>query len=144
MTKGDKLANCALQWLNTPYVHNAKIKGVGVDCARLVVGACEDAELIEKEGLKLGDYSNEWHLHRQEDIMQRIANKYCVEVHDLRRGDILLFKYGRVCSHAAIYLGDDMVIHSYIDKGTVISSLKESIFYTRNGRKRLQHVYRFV
>ncbi len=143
MTAGEKLAAAARMWLGTPYVHNAKIRGVGVDCARLVIGAAEDAGLIARDSLDPGDYSNEWHLHRQEDIMRKIAEEYCDEVTEMACGDILLYQYGRVCSHAGIYVGGDEVIHSYVGAGAILSRTNDIIFYTRAGKHRLRHIYRF-
>ena len=56
MDEGNRLAESALLWLGTPYHHNAKIRGVGVDCARFVIGACEDAGLLEKDILMSGRF----------------------------------------------------------------------------------------
>lgn len=145
MTAGDKLAAAALDWLGTPYRHNAKVKGRGVDCARLVIGAAEDAGLIAPGEVDPGDYAPDWHLHRVDEEMATLANAYCEEVDaaDLRRGDILLYQYGRVCSHAAIYLGDGEVIHAYVGRGAIISGLNDTELHTRAGASRLRHVYRF-
>lgn len=88
MDEGNRLAESALLWLGTPYHHNAKIRGVGVDCARFVIGACEDAGLLEKDSLVLGDYSNEWALHHTRDVMHEVAEKYGIQVKNPRRGDI--------------------------------------------------------
>lgn len=142
MGRGDRLADAALMWLGTPYRHNAKIRGVGVDCARFVIGACEDAGLIDRDSLVLGDFSNEWALHHSRDVMREVAERYCFLVHEARRGDIFLYQYGRVASHAGIYLGCDRVIHAYIDVGVVISSVHDSIFFRKNGSSRLRYVYR--
>lgn len=142
MDGGNRLAESALLWLGTPYHHNAKIRGVGVDCARFVIGACEDAGLLEKDSLVLGDYSNEWALHHARDVMHEVAEKYGIQVKNPRRGDIFLYQYGRVASHAGIYLGHDEIIHAYIDAGVVISSTHDSIFFMRNGKSRLKYMYR--
>lgn len=143
MTAGERLAAAAEQWLGTPYRHNAKVRGVGVDCGRLAIGAAEDAGFFTKDSIVPGNYSTEWHLHRNEEKMLELVAKYCdeVPVTDMRRGDVLLFQYGRVCSHAGIYLGDGRVIHSYVERGTIISELKDSMFY-RRGEHRLRHVFR--
>ena len=35
-----QIIQTARQWLDTPYHHQARVKGVGVDCIGLVIGVC--------------------------------------------------------------------------------------------------------
>ena len=64
MTGGEKIAKAAYEWLGTPHVNMAKVKGVGVDCGMLLIGTLEDAGLIKPGDIVIKPYSNEWHLHR--------------------------------------------------------------------------------
>lgn len=48
MTDGEKIAKAAAEWLGTPHINGAKVKGRGVDCGMLLIGCVEDAELLKK------------------------------------------------------------------------------------------------
>ena len=39
MTDGEKIAAAAMPWLGTPHVNQARVKGIGVDCGMLLIGA---------------------------------------------------------------------------------------------------------
>ena len=38
MTDGEKIAKAAAEWLGTPHINGAKVKGRGVDCGMLLMG----------------------------------------------------------------------------------------------------------
>lgn len=44
-TREDIVAE-ARSWLGTPYLHQARLKGVGVDCAGLVIGVCKNVGIL--------------------------------------------------------------------------------------------------
>lgn len=68
MKDGEKIVQAALKWLGTPHVNQAKVRGKGVDCGMLLVAATEDAGLIKRDSISVTPYSNEWHLHRSEEM----------------------------------------------------------------------------
>jgi cell wall-associated NlpC family hydrolase len=39
----------ARTWIGTPFHHQARLKGVGVDCAGLVIGVARDLGLVQQE-----------------------------------------------------------------------------------------------
>lgn len=143
MTVGERIAAEARTWLGTPHVNMAKVKGVGVDCGMLLIGVLEGARIIKTDTINIAPYSNMWHLSHSEEWFLRYVQKYCNEVTDLQIGDFLLYKYGRCISHAAIYIGQDKVIHALIDQGVVITEMSDVMFYDANGRSRLRGAYRF-
>lgn len=115
------ITQVALTWLNTPYHHQARVKGVGVDCAQLVAGVAEECGLIPA-GTVIQNYSPEWHLHNHEEKLVEMLELFkCPEkTGALEPGDILAFKFGRVCSHLGIYLNGGLFIHARIDQGKVV------------------------
>lgn len=143
MTVGERIAAEARTWLGTPHVNMAKVKGVGVDCGMLLIGVLEGARIIKTDTINIAPYSNMWHLSHSEEWFLRYVQKYCNEVTDLQIGDFLLYKYGRCISHAAIYIGQDKVIHALIDQGVVITEMSDVMFYDAKGRSRLRGAYRF-
>lgn len=143
MTVGERIVAEAQTWLGTPHVNMAKVKGVGVDCGMLLIGVLEGARIIKTDTINIAPYSNMWHLSHSEEWFLRYVQKYCNEVTDLQIGDFLLYKYGRCISHAAIYIGQDKVIHALIDQGVVITEMSDVMFYDAKGRSRLCGAYRF-
>lgn len=144
---GQKIANAAIRWLGTPYQNNAMVRGVGVDCAYLLVAAVVESGLMPKDKLNIEDYSNEWHLHHSEEkylkYVEQVADKVDLENDILEIGDFLLYQFGRCISHGAIYIGNGLVIHAFVDYGVIFSKLEDVIFNDSRGRSRLRAVYRF-
>lgn len=140
---GKDIAKAACGWLGTPHVNNAKVKGKGVDCGMLLIAAVEDAKGIEKDSVKIKPYSNEWHLHRNEEWFKSYVEKYCDKVDDLQVGDFLMYQYGRCISHGAIYIGNDTVIHAVVGRGVIMSNMNETMFLDAKGKSRLRGIYRY-
>ena len=140
---GEKIAKAAMEWIGTPHINNAKVKGIGVDCGMLLIGALEDSGTIEKDSIKIKPYSNAWHLHRSEEWFKHYVEEHCEKVTDLQVGDFLLYQYGRCVSHGAVYVGNNMVVHAMIRQGVVLSNINETMFLDAHGKSRLRGIYRF-
>lgn len=110
-----KVIEEAKNWLDTPYHHYAKIKGVGVDCAMFLVGVYENVGLVEQADI--GEYEQEWHLHRNEEKYLERIKQWLKPTDNPLPADICLFKFGRTVSHSAILVNYPLVIHSYYQKG---------------------------
>lgn len=106
----------ARTWLGTPYHHHAMIKGVGVDCATLLVACFTDAGLVDP--VTLPEYSPQWHLHRVEakytDFIERFAKQ--VDRRPLP-GDIVVWKFHKAFAHGGIVSAWPLVIHAFIGRG---------------------------
>lgn len=113
----------ALEWLDTPYQHQAMVKGVGVDCAMLICGVALNTGVIEKKDMKkVPAYTREWHLHNKEPLLEYIVDSFgCerVNIGGRRKGDILGFTFGRVTSHLGILIDPNYMIHARLDTGRV-------------------------
>lgn len=145
MTDGEKIAAAAMPWLGTPHVNQARVKGIGVDCGMLLIGALEDAGLIEMGAIEIAPYSNEWHLHHSEEWFLSYVKKYCVPITeaDMAIGDFLMYQFGRCVSHGGIYIGNNQIIHAVIDQGVILSDLNDVMFLGAHGKSRLRGIYRF-
>ena len=129
----------AYSWDNTPYHHQAGVKGVGVDCAYLIGKVAEEVGAIKK--FHVEPYSVEWHWHSKEEVMCSIVESFgAVQIPktECKPGDILAFKYGRVCSHLGIMVTKDHFIHAHIKVGKVLVNSLSGEFLDR-----LERVYRF-
>ena len=58
--QGEKIALAAREWLGTPHVNGARVKGKGVDCGMLLIGAMEDAGVIKKDAIEIDMYPVFW------------------------------------------------------------------------------------
>lgn len=116
----------ALTWLRTPYHHHGRIKGVGVDCAQILLAVYVDA-LGLAPPLDIGAYSTQWHFHRAEEVyLDWLAHAGARTVQTPASGDIAMFKFGRTFSHSAICVGDALWLHAYTDAGVIVSRLTEA------------------
>lgn len=145
MSTGERIAKAALPWLGTPHVNQARVRGIGVDCGMLLIGALEDAGIVERDAIKIAPYSNEWHLHHSEEWFLSYVRQYCDRISeaDMAAGDFLLYQFGRCVSHAGIYLGQGRIIHAVVDQGVILSDLTDIMFLDGHGASRLRGVYRF-
>lgn len=111
----------AMTWLDTPFHDQARVKGVGVDCAQMVAGIGEELGFIPK-GTVIQNYSPEWHLHnREEKLLEQVESYGCIEkTGALEPGDLLCFQFGRATSHLGIYIGDQKFIHARKDVHKVV------------------------
>ena len=90
----------ARSWIGTPYHHMADVKGVGCDCAMLLVRVYVDLKLVEPFDPR--PYTRDWHLHRGEERYLGFLLARAREVAAPLPGDVILFKYGRCFSHGGI------------------------------------------
>lgn len=114
----------ARTWVGTPYRHQAAIRGVGVDCARILIEVYAEAGLIDR--FNPGKYTRDWHLHRDEERYLNTVESFTglpikdnssihlwkEEGYKPLTGDILVWRVGRTYSHSAIVTDWPFVIHA--------------------------------
>ena len=109
----------ALSWERTPYHSNARLKGIGVDCAQFPAAVFEAVGLVPHLA---PEYSPQWMLHRDEEQFLGWVRDYAVEIEheQVGPGDFAIWKFGRCYSHGAIVIDLPEVIHAVIIGGGVI------------------------
>lgn len=118
MSARDNIIREALGWLNTPYHHEADVKGAGVDCAMLLVRVYRDAGLIP--AIDPRPYPADWMLHRDEERYLGWVKQYADPVTEPQPGDVVLYKVGRCFAHGGIVLAWPDIIHAFRDEGAVV------------------------
>ena len=112
----------ARQWIGTPYHLGADIKGAGVDCAMILVRVFCDLGLVAPFDPR--PYSNDWHLHRGEEVYLRLLLERAHEVSrsEAEPGDVVLFRYGRCFSHGGIVTSPEpfTMIHAFASARVVL------------------------
>lgn len=122
----DQMALCreALSWVGTKYRHQAALKGVGCDCAGLIIGVGKACGLIAVEW-QPPLYSPQHHLHRQEQVLLGVLEALGLEplpVDAHAPGDVLVFQWARrrgkrtlPASHTALAMPHGKMIHAIVD-----------------------------
>lgn len=105
----------AVAYIGTPYHHMGRVKGAGVDCATLLICSASDAKIISD--VKLDYYPSDWNLHRGSERYLATISKYVKEMvpppdRAPIPGDIVLWRFGRSYSHAAIVVEWPKVVHA--------------------------------
>lgn len=101
----------AFEYLETPYHHQARLKGVGIDCAGLIICVLKELN-IEVEDLK--NYSR----LPDSNLLQKICDDNCFKVpfQEARDGDILLITFIKNPQHLAFFYkenDENYMIHAY-------------------------------
>ena len=109
----------ARSWLRTPYHHQGRIKGVGVDCAMLLCEVYHAVGLIPY--IDPRPYPPDWHLHRGQERYLQWVSEYADAVESAEPGDVALYQFGRTKSHGAIVISWPTVVHSYRGEGCVLA-----------------------
>jgi len=113
MTRNELVAE-ARSWIGTPYRHQASLKGVGCDCARLVRGLWRSFCGPEPEPLP--PYSPAWAEIGGAELMGDAARRHLlpVELTVIEVGDVLLFRWreGMPAKHAGVLVSAGRFVHA--------------------------------
>ncbi len=95
-TRADIIAE-ARTWLGTPFVHQARSRGVGVDCIGLIVGAVQGCGLAVDDR---ADYART--PHAGELARELGAQLERIDVADAAPGDVVLIAWRRAPMHVGL------------------------------------------
>jgi cell wall-associated NlpC family hydrolase len=120
----------ARDWIGTPYHHAADVKGVGVDCAMLLVRVFCDLGLVPPFDPR--PYVKDWMMHRDEE---RYLGFLLARAHEVdpstgagpEAGDVALFRVGRCFAHGGIVMAAAplTIAHAYAPAGRVVEERVE-------------------
>jgi NlpC/P60 family putative phage cell wall peptidase len=114
----------ARTWLQTPYHHCADLKGVGVDCAMLLVRVYCDLGLVKPFDPR--PYSPQWMLHHGEEkyLAFLLTHSRRVARAEVGLGDVVLFRFGRCFSHGGIVTKTDplTIVHAFAPARRVVEN----------------------
>lgn len=106
----------ALAWLDTPYRHQGRLKGVGVDCIGLVIGVCH--------ALNLTSYDITGYDKRPDGRLRKTMETQLTTIpkHTAQAGDVLLFEFGSVPVHVGILIDANTLVHAYSPNRKVVAN----------------------
>ena len=108
MDNASALITLARDWIGTPYVHQASLKGVGCDCLGLLRGVFR--ERFGEEPEDIPPYDPHWDIGGREVLREGLARHLtAVALSAIAPGDILLFRMvpGAAARHCGILAEDD-------------------------------------
>lgn len=119
---GLRVVAAAEDWLDTPFRHQGRIKGVGVDCIGLAAGVARELGLAVVDEL---DYSRTPQAARMMFSLgrhlPRVTAPDGARIGDvLAPGDVVLFSWHGTATHVGIFTGDRFV-HAYEPAGKVVA-----------------------
>ena len=120
-----QIVQTAFEWLDTPYQHQASLKGTGCDCLGLIRGVWRD--LYGYEPAQLPPYTVDWAERGKSETLRDAASTYLkpIKQDEAQIGDVLLFRMQphAVCKHVAIMVSPNSILHAYWGRAVVESFL---------------------
>jgi NlpC/P60 family putative phage cell wall peptidase len=125
----------ARRWIGTPYQHQARCHGAGVDCAGLII------EVGRALGLLDVDYHDYGQIPHQ-GMLRRICDTHLLRIDDVEPGCILLMGFVIGPSqeqHLGIYTDTGTIVHAYAHAGACVEHR-----YSSAWRSRTRQIYRYA
>lgn len=107
ISNGDRILIEARRWKGTPWHHNQKCRGVGVDCVRFIEGVFKDGL-----GIEFGNIGNYARMPEGDSLLSFMKGLDClteIPLTEISRGDLLLFRLGKIPYHVGISNGQGMI-----------------------------------
>lgn len=138
--RSDAIVRAARSWIDTPFVHQGDVLGVGVDCVMLVVRVYSEAGVLPPDFPDPRPYPRGWYLERGDTRYRDALAAHFVQargplvndcpVHGRRLepqcswcyerapqpGDLVLFRVGKAAAHSGIVTAWPYVVHAYPER----------------------------
>lgn len=132
MVTREQIVAEARTWLKTPFRHQGRVRGVGVDCAGVVVGVAHALGLSTFDHTGYGREPHGGMLKRLLDAhLDRVTG-------EPQPGDVLLMRFEREPQHLAI-VSDLGIIHAYERVGRCVEHGLDEVW-----RRRIVRAYSFL
>nr|MBL8412736.1 C40 family peptidase [Dechloromonas sp.] len=134
MSRPDVVA-AARNLIGTPFRHQGRLPGIGLDCAGLVVVIAHELGIPHRD---VAGYGRRPFQGQLEAVLASQPGLQSVAVADLVEGDLLLMRFGRDPQHLAIHAGGT-IIHAAEEFGKVAEHRLDDTW-----RRRIVAAYRFT
>lgn len=134
--KADEVIAAARACIGTPFRHQGRLAGVGLDCAGLGIIAAKAA------GISIKDFSG-YPRAPFDGMLKKMFDEQCdlqqVGIAEAAPGDVLLMRIESAPQHVAIMSYGGYMIHSYQNVGKVVEQRIDA-----NWKNKIIAAYRFV
>jgi len=138
MTLAQRALEIATSALGTPFLHQGRVAGLGLDCAGLYVHICRELGLPHEDAKGYPRNPYDGQLEKQLDTqpcLERIA--------DADPGDILAMRISKQPQHIGIHAGyidgHPYIIHASEEHGGTVMHRLDELW-----KVRIMRVYRFI
>lgn len=118
--------------LGTPFHHQGRQPGVGLDCIGLVIVA------LDAIGRKVADRTDYGRRPDGQSLVNALLQHGACAVDEIRAGDVLLFRYDHQPQHVALAIDSAHMIHAFAPARAVVETAVGDYWL-----RRLVGVYRF-
>lgn len=101
-----KLIEVARTWIDTPWMHHQRVKGIGVDCVGFLFAVAQES------GYDLPPMPKNYNRTAISDDIRNYLNNNLLPTDVLDEGTILLFQYAGYNNHVGIATSKESVIHA--------------------------------
>lgn len=123
MVDKQQVVAAARAWIDTPFHHQARVKGAGVDCIGLIIGVAREL------GLVAPDFDVQGYAETPDGrTLMRLATMHMTEIgrDAMAAGDVVVTRFDQGAQHFGV-LGDYRhgglsIIHGASDPGRVIET----------------------
>lgn len=125
MTRAEFIS-AARRYIGTPFQHQARLPGVGLDCAGVVVCALQEC------GYAVNDRQGYGRIPSQ-GIFTHAIVEHCdtIQQSDVLPGDLMMFAFRDEPQHIAVVAENNMLIHAYQDVGRVVENSLDATWQSR-------------
>lgn len=119
----------ARTWISTRWQHQGRLKGVGVDCAGLIIGVARELGLADVD---FANYSR----HPDGSSLRHVCGMHMrrVPLHLVKQADVLMLTFTTDPEHLAIVgelEGRRTIIHAYASARKVVENDLDALWLSR-------------
>ncbi len=108
---GQHVVDAARSWLGTPFHHQGRTRGIGVDCVGLTIGIASELGLISDDDV--ATLPTNYRARPDTELMRRLLNQHMQKVDIANVGDwIWISAPGNPPTHVALVCGERSMIHA--------------------------------
>lgn len=111
-----RVVDAARACLGTPFYHQGRVAGIGLDCIGLVIHA------IKQAGIDVEDQCDYGRQPEGEKLLGALLQHGFNEVDDILPGDVLLFRFAGAPQHVGLAVSSLAMVHSYAPIGRVVET----------------------
>lgn len=112
-----RIVAAARACMGTPFRHQGRLPGVGLDCAGLCIVALRAAGVEMRDVKAYGRVPNEGRLQQAIDAQPGLRR---IALADAGAGDVVLIRFGTEPSHVGLLSAQGCIIHAYERIGRVV------------------------
>lgn len=110
----------ARRWIGTPFHHEARVLGAGVDCIQLLAAVYATVGVVQLAP-DAPHYQPDWFLHRSDELLVSALREYAAPLESTAgAGDVVTFSFGRQVSHAGIVIAPGIMIHALAGRNVTL------------------------